>query len=75
MDRANRSAGGDRVADGALHSLGALFIARPGFMLLEAPAGIMRAALAPAAPAPLKNRALLNLTELLKVCRRASQCS
>ena len=61
--------GGDRLADAGLQALGALFIARPGFMLLEGIAGVTRAALAPGAPPLLKNRALLNLTELLKVWR------
>lgn len=58
--------GGDKVADAALQSLGALFIARPGFMLLKAPKAVMHAALQPTAPPLLKNRALLNITELLK---------
>lgn len=55
------------MADAALQSLGALFIARPGFMLLRAPKAVMHDALQPTAPPLLKNRALLNLTELLKV--------
>lgn len=61
------------MADAALQALGVLFVARPGFMLLQAPQAAMHAALQPCAPPLLKNRALLNLTELLKVCHLAQQ--
>jgi hypothetical protein len=60
-------AGGERVADAALQALGAVFITKPDFMLDERPKAVVRAALQPAAPPLLKTRALLNLTELLKV--------
>ena len=55
------------MAEASLQALGALFTARPALLLLEAPAALVRAALAPTAPYALKMRALLNLTELLKV--------
>ena len=55
------------MADAALQALGAVFITKPDFMLDEQPKAVVRAALQPAAPPLLKTRALLNLTELLKV--------
>jgi hypothetical protein len=55
------------VADAALQALGAVFITKPEFMLENESKAVMRTALQPAAPRLLKIRALLNLTELLKV--------
>jgi hypothetical protein len=56
------------VADAALQALGAVCITRPDFMLETESKAVMQGALQPTAPPLLKSRALLNLTELLKVC-------
>ena len=61
------SAGGLKVQDMALQSLGLLFIARPQLMASLPARQAMTAALAPGSLPSFKTRALKNITELLTV--------
>ena len=62
------SAGGLKVQDMALQSLGLLFIARPQLMASLPARQAMTGALAPGSLPSFKTRALKNITELLRVC-------
>jgi hypothetical protein len=60
--------GSDKVREAALQALGCFGCARPASLLEPKAQSALRAALQPAAPRPLKLRALATLADLLKVC-------